>query len=319
MFSALARSLTVALALASTACILGPEPVVAKNVTEGGYCAAEHGPEPKAAHRPPESSQVPAHAAEARGFSARALHTARAIGAIGEVDRLADAEAHGEPDARIVDLRGQVNDAISLATLDLSSTVAAIQCEEGRAGQIATDLRDAEDDQTRNLTAYSLAITAIAAIGSGVLAISDKQNPTPAAAVGIGGGVAGGAVGVGTLAVKRTTTYMHRHNVLREVWNGGEHPDFPEIVWAYLTRAELSKAGGGSIRDYLVASWKESGRLGPDAQHLSDERVALYFGDGGKYDADGLDDRSDMLSEVREAIGLMSHDLQHLATEAAHR
>jgi hypothetical protein len=194
-----------------------------------------------------------------------------------------------------------------------------MQCEEGRAGQVATDLRDAEQTQTKNLTTYSLVLAAIGSVGAGLLAISDRSDPVPAGAVGIGAGVAGGAFGVSTLAVHRSTTYRHARNALGEVWSGDEHPDFPAIVWAYLTRPQFTKDGHRSVREALVLSWKESGRLGDDPAHPSPERVALYFGPGGVYDADGLDDRADMLSEVREAVALMSHDLQHLATEAAGR
>jgi hypothetical protein len=56
-----------------------------------------------------------------------------------------------------------------------------------------------------------------------------------------------------------------------------------------------------------------------DPERPSDDRVALYFGEGGTYDADGLDDRAEMLSDVREAVSLMNHDLRLLAAEVARR
>lgn len=56
-----------------------------------------------------------------------------------------------------------------------------------------------------------------------------------------------------------------------------------------------------------------------DSTRPSRSRTALYFGEGGLYDADGLDDRANMLSEVRELVSLMTYDLQHLATESARR
>jgi hypothetical protein len=197
--------------------------------------------------------------------------------------------------------------------------VAHIECEEGRAGQIATGLRDAEELQTRHLTAYSLVFGAAGAIGAGVLAMTNRTDPVPAGVVGVAGGAAGGAFGAATLAVHRSTTFLHRRNILGQLWTGGAHPDFPDIVWAYVTQQQRTAGGDHSIRDALVTTWKESGRLGEDAAHPSARRVALYFGEGGTYDADGLDDRADMLSEVREAVGLMSHDLQRLATEALRR
>jgi hypothetical protein len=71
------------------------------------------------------------------------------------------------------------------------------------------------------------------------------------------------------------------------------------------------------MRDYLVATWEESGHLGDEHGRTSAERIALYFGDGGTYDASGLDDRTNMLSDVREVVSLMNHGLQHLAMEVA--
>jgi len=309
----------VPLALAPSACVFGPPPIVARNVAEGDYCTSGNVGDAPASHPPPEAPDVPARAAVERGYTARSLDTARAIGAMAAVERLAAARALGAAEAEIVDLRGQLNDAIALATLDLSSAVANLSCEEGRAGQIATDLRDAERIQTRNLTAYSLAVTAVAAIAGGVLAIAHKNDPTPAAVVGIGGGVAGGSFGLATLVVHRSAFYLHRRNVLRQLWYGGAHPDLPDLVWAFLMRPQFARTGSRSIRDQLVQSWKESGRLGDDALRPSPERVALYFGEGGTYDADGLDDRADMLSEVREAVDLMNQDLQHLAMEGSRR
>ena len=311
--------LSVLVGPAAAGCIFGPQPVIARNVADGDYCASPQRELRPARKLPPEAPTLPGSPATTHGYSARALDTARAIGALAIVERLVEAEERNAVEAELVDLRGQLNDAIALATLDLSSTAANIQCEEGRAGQIATDLRDAEQEQTKNLTAYSLVISAAGAISAGVLSLTHRDDPTPAAVVGIGGGVAGAGFGLGTLAVHRTTIYRHPRNLLGQLWFGGEHPDFPEIVWAYLTRPQFTKSGQGSMREVLVSSWKESGRLGDDLAHPSDERVALYFGDGGTYDADRLDDRADMLSEVREAIGLMNHDLQLLATEAVHR
>jgi len=47
--------------------------------------------------------------------------------------------------------------------------------------------------------------------------------------------------------------------------------------------------------------------------------VALYFGEGGTYDAHGLNDHANMLRDVREVVNLMNHGLLHLAAEIARR
>jgi hypothetical protein len=317
------RSLSPFIALAApailcTSCVLGPDPVIAHNVTEGAYCASQHVLDPAASHPPPEEATLPARTAVDRGYTPRALDTARAIGALAQVERLAQAEARGASSAEIVDLRGQLNDAIAIATLDISSTVAHIECEEGRAGQIASDLREAEQKQTQRLTAYSIVSSSVATVGAGVLTITSK-DPVPGGAVAVAGGVTGGTFGLASLFVHRTGTFRHARNILGQLWFGTAHPDFPEIVWAYLTRPQFTREQDRTMRDSVVLTWKQSGRLGDDPEHPSPDRIALYFGQGGTYDADGLDDRADMLSEVREAVDLMHHDLQHLATEATRR
>ena len=305
-------------ALFCSACVLGPEPKLARLVAEGNYCAAREALDLAAPDRATEDVDVAAPHAVGRGYSARALEVARAIGAVGQVEGLAEALDRHADAAEIAVRRGQVNDAIEVAALDLASTVAHLACEEGRAEQIAADLRSAEQAQTRHLTAYSLVVGAATSIAGGALAIAYKDQ-TPAAAVGIAGGVASGSFGFATLAVHRTTTFRHTRNILGEVWRGQAHPSFPEIIWAYLTRRQFSRTKEGTLREYLVASWKQSGRIGEDGTHPDAAKVARYFGDGGSYDAAGLDDRASMLSDVREVTSLLNHGLQHLAMEAARR
>ncbi|MGO8997586.1 MAG: hypothetical protein ACLQVI_30075 [Polyangiaceae bacterium] len=45
--------------------------------------------------------------------------------------------ARNAPDDEIADLRGRVYDAISMARLDIASTVAHLACEAGRASEMA--------------------------------------------------------------------------------------------------------------------------------------------------------------------------------------
>ncbi len=84
-------------------------------------------------------------------------------------------------------------------------------------------------------------------------------------------------------------------------------------------RVEAPDLEASPVRDSLVLAWRQSGRLGDDLAHPSSSRAALYFGEGGVYDADGLDDRAHMLSQVSELVNLMTYDLHHLATAAATR
>jgi hypothetical protein len=143
----------------STSCVLGPEPMLARRLREGTYCASPLRLRPGASPTPDVASPT-THAVDVRGYTPRAIDTARWIGALAPLERLAEAEARGSPRAESADLHGQVNDVIAVAMLDVSSVVANIECEEGRANHVAAELRDAEERQTRRLTAYSLVLSA---------------------------------------------------------------------------------------------------------------------------------------------------------------
>jgi hypothetical protein len=297
--------------LFSTACVLAPAPVFPHNALDGAYCGPRLGPESPASRPSPGGPTAPASHALARGISPGTLEVARTIGARDEIERLAEAEDRGAPQGEIADLRGHLNDTIAAAALDLASVVATIHCEEWRAREVASWLHDAESKEVRKITAASLVLSASTAIATGVLALVDK-NATPAASVGISGGILAGTLGFTTLSVHATTRFLHPRNLLGQVWDGGAHPDFPETVWAYLTRPELA-APHRTPRDDVVDIWKESGRLGDDPTNPAPERRTLFFGEGGTYDANGLFARAGMLGELGQTLTLMSHELQHLA------
>lgn len=300
------------LTFAASGCLLGPAPQVAPLATHGDYCATQH---PIAdVDAPPDAEQAPAPEAIKRGFSPRAIDTARAIGAVKLLERLAKGESDKAAEEDIIDFRAQLIDAIQMAQLDLASTSAELECEQERATQVASALRTAEAQQTRNITTDSLIVTASAAIAAGILSIEDK-DPAPSAIVGIGGGGLGGGLGLATLAVHRTIEFKHTRNVLGELWTGQSHPDFPQSVWTYLTRREFTD-GERSRREMLIIAWRDAERF---TEAPNDPQRALLFGGGGRYDADGLEDRAAMLDELEAAVSLMNHELQHLATEASQR
>ena len=269
---------------------------------------------------PPEDEGLPASAATGERCTQPTCSIRRGPSAyLGLIERLAEARGQGVPedeDRRA--LRGEIFDSISIATLDLASTVAHIGCKGGARLRVAGNLRDAEAEQIQRLTAFSLMVSAAGAVASGALNLGDK-NMTAASVVGIGGGVAGGVLGFATLGVHRTAAFRHDRNILAQVWPADHHPDFPDAIWAYLTRKAFGTSPGYSIRESLAAKWKASKNLGDDAGRPSADRIALYFGAGGIYDADRLGSRAEMVIELRDVVDLIDHDLRQLETDVSHR
>ena len=269
-----ARPLVV-FALLSTSCVLGPAALLPSSVTAGVFCPSQSLSGAPRLLSPPEEESPVARVALERGYSPYTLETARTIGAQGLVERLAEARAQGLPDPEVVSRREKVVDAISMATLDLASTVAHIECEEGRASEIAANLRDAEGVQTRKLTAFSRR-DRCRSRGLGRARFHRQEHD------GIEprwnrGGLAGGALGFATLAVHRTADFRHSRNILAELWYGKEHPDFPEAVWAHLTRPQPGIIHASTIRQGLIDKWKASGLVSASGAGPSSARAAALL------------------------------------------
>ena len=61
-----------------------------------------------------------------------------------------------------------------------------------------------------------------------------------------------------TLGVHRTAGFRHDRNILAQVWYADRHPDFPQAVWAYLTRAQFGTNPGQSK---YAKAWSPRGKL----------------------------------------------------------
>ena len=72
---------------------------------------------------------------------------------------------------------------------------------------------------------------------------------------------------------------------------------------------------GHSLRDVLVETWSEQGRLGDPGSQEEQRRKALLFGDGGLYDSDDLHVREALLQQLESSIQLMHQDLETLWRE----
>ena len=111
--------------------------------------------------------------------------------------------------------------------------------------------------------------------------------------------------------------FNHPHNHLQAFWDGEEKQRefFPPGVWRFLTEPDIRDVEGHSLRDVLVETWNEQGRLGDPGSQEEQRRKALLFGDGGLYDSDDLHVREAMLQQLESSIQLMHQDLETLLRE----
>ena len=262
-------------------------------------------------HFAPLSAETRARLTER--FSPPALDIAEIIGAGETLDRVARLEQSNDASALLAE-RARLATAINLAALAARSVVAELDCDHERMLIGVQSLRNAEESNTRIYTVASILVTAVTGIATSAL------TPVPGAirieaVLGIAGGAAGGALGVAALFAHPTLSFRHSRNLLRELWEGPAHSAlWPDVVWAYLSDRRFALGQQHSLRENLVRGWRVLGRLGGD-RAPTPRLVALFFGDGGRFDADELDALVAMSSELRAAVDLMEQDLLQLANE----
>jgi hypothetical protein len=263
---------------ALSACASGPA-----TASAWGFCA------------PPEELPVAWQEDPAPGDASRGEQIAALLGVSDEVR---------QPDstpARVV-----VLERVALTRTVLDATVAELDCERERTLQIAAVLHAKQERTTTRFTIASIVVGAATAGVSGVL-VSADTNPSSQGLVAVGGGALTAGLALLPLFEHPQVELAHERNVLADVRLGPRvSRSFPPVVWAYLTRPTFSNEQARSIRENVVARWKEHDlrRDGVD--------LAALFGARGLYDAPALDLRAAMLAQVKAELRLMNQDLATL-------
>lgn len=212
---------------------------------------------------------------------------------------------------RSLELRQQLYDRLLLTSFEIDSVTAEGACEQARADRFMDRLEEIRDDRVRTLTIIAVVGDAIAGVLAGGLSLAAEATASAIASIG-GGSI---ATGFGLAAFLSTEPHELRHerNLLREVWEGPEQPRlFQNSVWRYLTTASDDAP---TLRESLIAQWREDGNLGTPGSETERHRIALFFGEGGLYSIDELRARADMFDSLRAVVNLMNQDLNLLFRE----
>lgn len=260
----------------------------------------------------------------ARGFPQDAIDIAEIIGALPLLEQLLTAEmeatrGHGmAAELRLLRLRLAISDRIQLAMLDISSTLAVIDCEGERGDALRVRLQAAEDHRARRLGLASILIGATTAALTGGLSLGGASVGGDIA--GIVGGTAEASVATALLFGETSGMLRTERNLLREVWERPPRSElFPNTVWRYLTRRPLEAADRASPAETVAAEWRAGDRFGASGSRSEGARMALLFGRGGAYTVQELEMRDAMLDLLEASIALMSEELRILVIALAER
>ena len=215
-------------------------------------------------------------------YSRIAVHVADVMDLLPLLNHLAQLENHRAPSAEIERARRKLTTRLQLANMEVSSLVAEIECEVQRADEVQDRLKQVQTTRTTTQTILGIIAGGLANILSGGIGMATRAGDAADIA-----SVAGGTLEVlfGTSAnfTKVRQEFTHPHNHLQAFWNGEgrEKEFFSPGIWRFLTEPDIRDLEGHSLRDVLIQTWNEAGRLGPPGSHQEQQRKALLFGEGG--------------------------------------
>lgn len=255
-----------------------------------------------------------------QNFSFQSLNIANAIGVLDQLkDLLLLHKSYEEaPDLEkridIMAATHRINNTIASSALEITAIASELDCEEERADQIATYLKKKEDNASTLLTVGAIVVGASGAIAVGVLLANGLVGNFPDY-IGIGTGLVEAALGILILLNKKKVVYHHPRNALADIWLGTETSKiFPAPVWYYLYY-EHNGSDEPSIRIQLIDRWMSFGQIAKIKEKKKEKVYDLLFGEGGKYTAEQLFNRSDMHDQIEAQINLMSRHLRLLSVE----
>lgn len=211
---------------------------------------------------------------------------------------------------RALELKQEIAQRINNASLVISAVSSELDCEEERTSQVANFLKSKESDLESRLTMGAIVIGASGAIATG----GTIKNEAVSNTIGITTGIAEATLGILMLFNNRKTNFYHERNALKDIWEGpAASQNFPPFVWYYLNTGDGGDSTKTTVREQIIAKWKDFGQLGEE--EVDAELVNLYFGKGGKYATEQLNNRADMYDQVESQINLMKQGLMALSME----
>ncbi len=264
----------------------------------------------------PLTRREPGDRAEAlKLYSPVAVDIADVMDLLPLLNQMARLENQAAPFAEIERVRRKFLGRLQLASLEVASLVAEIECEVQRADHVQDRLKQSQSSRTTFQTILAVIFGGVANILSGGFAMATAAGDTGSLA-----SVTGGALEVlfGTSAnfTKVHQEFRHPRNHLTGVWDGSqEHDLIPDSVWRYLTEPSVRDVEGQTLRGQMIKAWREEGRLGEPGSSQEEKRIALLFGEGGLYGTDELYVREAMLQMLESNVQLMHQDLETLLRE----
>lgn len=202
--------------------------------------------------------------------------------------------------------RQQIFNKLLLASTELASIAAELDCESERAKQLADYLDQINDSRIQRLTIVSVITGAITAIITSV-----SNNRSTQVSVGVNGSIVSAIFGgLAVFSSKKNIILKHDRNLLSEIWNEPKYSSiYPPFIWFVLNTKEFNNGGTTTIVRSLKDRWIEEGLVDVSKKN---NKISLFFSSGGKYRSNDLHTRTSMINQLKAEIRSINQNLQSL-------
>lgn len=251
-------------------------------------------------------------------FSRRATNIAKDIGVYGLLCQYARLEAKTTKsnDPELFAAKYELEQRIGVASSDVTSILAEIDCEKSRISEVESHLDEWIDARINRFTVASILAGSISAIATSAIALDrpDDSN-TEQQYTAISGAVVSGYLGLRAVSVKKKIKLMHARNHLRDfLENPKESRLYAPNIWNFIVKDFTIKDKKTTGRQEVLNRWAILGFFDPQDKDYERKRK-LLMSDGGDYEIDDLVARTAMLDVVAAEIDLIKYDIKRLQQE----
>lgn len=246
-------------------------------------------------------------------LSDQSINTASIIGVTSLLKDWSTLAKSSSSDTKKLALRQKIVEKITLANLEVSASLAYIDCEGERTDQLRDRLQRHETKRIEQLTLASIIVGAGTVVTAGALAVGGAA--TAGNIVAIVGGSSEAGLSVYAFRNREIGEINHQNNMLKEIWDGpGEKSYFPPVVWRYLN-SPISADNSITVRESLKDEWLSDELLGKPESETQQRRMERMFSNGGEYTLDDLRAREGMQDLLEARLSMFHQKLAKLLRE----
>lgn len=210
-------------------------------------------------------------------------------------------------------MENKIDKRLDQASLELETLGNYIDCHGLHLFRVKSDLGELNNTTQNKYTNAAVIAGAAAAIIVGGMLLAESSGDEKDW-IGVVGGVATTILAINSSRVDKRAHLSYEENIIEAIWNkNNEHDIFPPSSWYLINQPELMDWTNGSLRAYIIESWRNSTSLLGNEKNL--EFLPTLLDTSGDYTEKMLQLRFDMLEDIETGIDQLLKTLYVIHSE----